>query len=119
MDERPLPKPDHLAGPLPHEWRATHAAGIVALVLGALSLIVTLVAQTQLWATPDWRITVPGFALTLAVAVLAMIRKERSSTYWLLGLGLAGSALVLGWVMMLAIILGVMLALILILHSVM
>ena len=119
MDERPLPKPDHLAGPLRHEWKATHAAGIVTLVLGVVTLIVTLIAQHQLWSTPDWRITVPGFALTLVAALLAIVRKEKSSTYWLLGLGLAGSALVLGWVMMLAIILGVMLALILILHSVM
>lgn len=116
MDERPLPKPDHLG---PHEWRATHAAGIVTLVLGALSLIVTLIAQNQLWSTPDWRITVPGFVVTAIAATLAIIRKEKSSVYWLLGLGLAGSALVLGWVMMLAIILGVMLALILVLHSVM
>jgi hypothetical protein len=115
----PLVKPDHLSGPVPHEWLAKHAAGALALALGALAFIVVAISQEQMWATPDWRISVPGFVLTGAAAVAAMVRKEHSSTYWLVGLGLAGAALVLGWVLMLAIVLGATLVLILILHSVM
>jgi hypothetical protein len=115
----PLVKPDHLDGHVPNEWLAKHAAGAAALTLGALVFIVVAISQDRMWATPDWRISVPGFALTLAAAVVAMIRKEHSSTYWLLGLGLAGAALVLGWVLMLAIVLGATVVLIVILHSVM
>ena len=96
-----------------------HAAGALSLVLGALAFIVVAVSQTQIWTTPDWRISVPAFVLTGAAAVAAVVRKERSSTYWLLGLGLAGAALVLGWVLMLAIIIGATALLILIFHSVM
>jgi hypothetical protein len=112
-------RPDHLDGPGPHEWVATRAAGVVTLVLGALAFIVVCISQDKMWSTPDWRISVPAFSLTAVAALIAIARKEKSSTYWLLGVGLAGSALVLGWVLMLAIILGATAVLILILHSVM
>jgi len=113
----PVERPDHLDAR--HEWVATRAAGAVTLALGALAFIVVAISQDKMWSTPDWRISVPAFVLTALAAIVAIIRKEKSSTYWLLGLGLAGSALVLGWVLMLAIILGATMLLILILHSVM
>jgi hypothetical protein len=112
-------RPDHLDGPGPNEWIATRAGGVVTLVLGALSFIVVCISQDKMWSTPDWRISVPAFAVTAAAALIAIARKEKSTTYWLLGVGLAASALVLGWVLMLAIILGATVVLILILHSVM
>jgi len=123
----PLHKPDHLDGRAspydgrrrPRVWLQQHAAGVLALALGALAFIVVAVSQTQMWETPDWRISVPGFVLTGATAVAAIVRKEHSSTLWLLGLGLAGAALVLGWVLMLAVIIGATAVLILIFHSVM
>jgi len=115
----PLTKPDHLDGRIPHEWLIKHAAGVASLVLGALAFIVVAISQDQMWAQPDWRISVPAFVLTAVAAIAAIVRKEHSSTYWLLGLGLAGAALVLGWVLMLAIIIGATALLILIFHSVM
>jgi len=117
----PLVKPDHFGPGRPGtgEWFATHAAGALALVLGTLAFIVVTVTQDQLWATPDWRISVPAFAMTAIAALVAIARKEHSSTYWLLGLGIAAAALVLGWFLMLAIIVGATAVLILILHSVM
>ena len=120
---KPLEKPDHLDGRAPFDgrrvWLQQHAAGALSLVLGALAFIVVAISQDQMWSTPDWRISVPAFVLTAAAAVAAIVRKEHSSTYWLLGLGLAGAALVLGWVLMLAIIIGATALLILIFHSVM
>ena len=114
-----MERPDHLDARAPHDWVATRAAGAVTLALGALAFIVVAISQDQMWSTPDWRISVPAFVVTALAALTAIIRKERSSTYWLVGLGLAGSALVLGWVLMLAIIIGATALLILILHSVM
>jgi len=114
----PLAKPDHF-GPVPNQWLAKHAAGALALVLGMLAFTVVAVTQDQLWATPDWRISVPAFAVTSIAALVAIARREHSSTYWLLGLGMAAAALVLGWFLMLAIIVGATAVLILILHSVM
>ncbi|CAN5174624.1 hypothetical protein BH11MYX1_BH11MYX1_23350 [soil metagenome] len=117
----PLVKPDHFGPGHPGkgEWFANHAAGALALVLGTLAFIVVAVTQDQLWATPDWRISVPAFAITAVAALVAIARKERSSTCWLLGLGIAGAALVLGWFLMLAVIIGATAVLILILHAVM
>jgi len=77
------------------------------------------VTQDQLWATPDPRISVPAFALTAVAAIASIARRERAYPLWLLGLGLAAAALVLGWFLMLVVIVAATAALILILHSVM
>ncbi|MEO6773441.1 MAG: hypothetical protein ABI467_10540 [Kofleriaceae bacterium] len=114
-----MERPDHLDGRSRDAWLAAHLAGVIALALGVLAFIVVAISQDPMWSTPDWRISVPAFAVTAVAALVALARKERSATYWLLGLGLAGAALVLGWVLMLAIILGATVVLILILHSVM
>ncbi|HEY0252025.1 MAG TPA: hypothetical protein VGC41_10885 [Kofleriaceae bacterium] len=113
-----MEKPDHLDKPVANLWFAQHALGTIALALGILAFIVVAVSQEKMWATPDWRISVPGFVLVAAAAIWAVIRKEHSSTLWLIGLGLAASSLVLGWVLMLAIVLGATALLILIFHSV-
>ena len=111
-----LTKPDHLHGDEP--WLASHAAGAAALGLGILAFVVVAVSQNELWSTPDPRISVPAFGVTAAAAVVSLARRERSYSLVLSGLGLAGAALVLGWFLMLAIVVGVSVALILILHSV-
>jgi hypothetical protein len=60
----------------------------------------------------------PCFLSTAIAAIVAIARREKSSAYWLAGLGCAGAALVLGWFLMLAIVLGATVLLIVILHSV-
>lgn len=112
-----LPRPDHLRPDA--DWLGTHAAGAASLALGIAAFIVVAVTQDQLWSTPDPRISVPAFALTAAAAGISLARRERAYPLWLAGLGLAGAALVLGWFLMLAIIVGATAILILILHSVM
>ena len=117
----PLSKPDHLRpGPTkPGAWLAAHAAGVGALALGAIAFIVVAMTQDRLWSTPDWRISVPAFAVTAIAAIVSLVRREHASGLWLVGLGLAGMALALGWFLMLAIVIGATAILILILHSVM
>ena len=77
-------------------------------------------SQRELWSTPDWRISVPAFAVT---AIAAAPRSPGASAahirLWCLGLGLAAAALVLGWFLMLSIVIGVTAILIVILHAVM
>jgi hypothetical protein len=108
-----LPKPDHLDP----AQRVT--AGAVALALGVIALALVAATQDHLWATPDWRISVPGFVATAAAAAVSLIRRERAYAWWGAGLGLAGAALVLGWFLMLAIVIGATALLIIILHHVM
>ena len=45
--------------------------------------LVVMVSQEQIWSTPDWRIGVPGFVVTLIAATVAIARREKSSAYWL------------------------------------
>ena len=116
MTDRPLPKPDHLDAP--KAWVGSHAAGVSAMALGILTIVIVMITQDQVWSTPDWRVSVPGFVITAVVAGIAIGRKEKSSVFWLVGVGCAAAALVLGWFLMLAIIIGATCLLILILHSV-
>ena len=60
-----------------------------------------------------------GSPLTLIAALFSWGRREKAHAYWLAGLGLAGAALVLGWFMMLALVIGATAVLIAILHVVM
>ena len=116
-----LTKPDHLRD-VPtsrSEWLARRPAALAALALGVIAFVVVMVSQRELWSTPDWRVSVPGFALTAIAALVSIARAERGWSLWLVGLGLAAAALVLGWFLMLAIVIGVTVVLILILHSVM
>ncbi|HEU0035415.1 MAG TPA: hypothetical protein VFQ53_32620 [Kofleriaceae bacterium] len=118
----PLEKPEHLrpVDTTSSSWLARRKLAAAAAVLGVLSFVVVAVAQGEVWATPDWRVSVPGFALT-AIAALASIARREPQGYWLWGIGLAlaGAAIVLGWFLMVAIIIGAAAILILILHALM
>src|SRR4051812_30065937 len=106
--EGPLTKPEHLRPEAEQgEWIVRHAAGLGALVLGVIAFVIVAVSQDRIWSTPDWRISVPGFAATAGAALASIARRERAYPLWLLGLGLAGAALVLGWFLMLAVVVGV------------
>jgi hypothetical protein len=107
-------KPDHL-----RPVRAPRTAAVIALVLGVLAFAVCAITQHDIWSTPDWRISVPGLALTVAAAAASLVRREKSHALWILGVALAAVATVLGWFLMVAIVIAVAVILILILHSVM
>lgn len=122
MSEAPLEKPDHLR---PVEastsvWLAQRKAAAAAMALGVLSFLVVAIAQGQISSTPDWRVSVPGFALTAIASVVSLARREPRG-YWLWGIGLAvaAAAIVLGWFLMVAIVIAGAAILILILHAVM
>jgi hypothetical protein len=122
VDEAPLTKPAHLrpADTSSSAWLVQRPAALLAAGLGLLAFIVVAVSQAELWSTPDWRISVPGFVLTAAAAGASIARRERGAyPLWLIGLGLAAAALVLGWFLMLAIVIGATAVLIVILHAVM
>lgn len=109
-----LTKPDHL--------QAAHRrspVAIVALVLGVAAFVVVMVAQRELWSTPDWRVSVPGFALTFIASVASLARREKGYAWWIVGLALAAASLVLGWFLMIAVVVAVAAILMLILHTVM
>jgi hypothetical protein len=76
-------------------WLRDHAAGLASLALGVIGFIVVAIRQEQLWAQPDWHITVP-FLVGTAIAVA--IRHEGQLWLPLVGVGLAAAATVLGGV---------------------
>jgi hypothetical protein len=119
MTDAPLVKPSHLrpADPSRRAWLARRPAGAIAAVLGAIAFLVAVVAQPEVWATPDPRLTIPGLAATAIAALISIARRERAYPLWLVGLGLATAAFALGWFLMLAIVIGATAAVILILHA--
>ena len=113
MADGPLIKPSHLA-PSPHP----RPAALVTAVLGTLTFIVVAIARPELWATPEWWISVPGFALTGVAGLVSVARRERAWAPLGLGLGLAAAALVLGWLFGAAIVLAALIIVIAVLHAV-
>jgi hypothetical protein len=114
-------KPSHLApaDPSAGSWLASRPAALAAGVLGLVAFIVVAIASGELGATPDWRISVPGFALTAIASIASIARKEHGGyKIWLIGLGLAAASLVLGWFLMVAIVIGVAVVAVLILHAI-
>ena len=103
-------------------WLVRHAFGVACCALGLLSLglatFVTLEAGS-IMDTPDPRLTVPFFIAVLAAGVTSLVRKEGTYTLALVGACSAGSALVLGWMIVLAIVGVITAALIAILSEVM
>ena len=120
-DEKALAKPEHLRDvPMSRaQWLAKRPFALASLGLGIIAFIVVTVTQEQMWTTPDWRISVPGFAATAVASLVSIARSEKGHALWLVGVGLAGAALVLGWFMMFAIVIGVTLVLMLLLQTVM
>jgi hypothetical protein len=108
----PLPRPDHLAPP------PRRAAAIVALALGVLAFIIAAAVRDRVWGPTDLRVGVPGFLATACAAGISLVRRERAWGLALGGLGLAAAALVLGWFLMFAIVLGATALVIGILHHV-
>jgi hypothetical protein len=89
--------------PRPH-WLATHPAGLAALALGVAGFAVVALTADRLWATPDWRLTVPILVATAAAAAASLVRREGAPAVPLLGVGLAAAATVLGWFLITAIV---------------
>jgi hypothetical protein len=117
----PLTKPDHLqpaedesAGP----WLAKRKAAVAAGVIGVVSFLVVAIAQRD-WDTPDWRLSMPGFALAAIASGVSIARREPQGYWvWALGLGIAAAALVLPWFFMFAVVVAGAALLIMILHAI-
>lgn len=121
MEDRPLSRPEHLrdVASARGAWLVQRPFAVAAAVLGVIGFVVVSATQTKFWAAPDWRVSVPAFAVTAAASLVSIARREKGHAVWLIGIGFAGAALVLGWFMMLALVIGVTLLLMLIVHSVM
>ena len=99
-------------------WALRHPMGLAALVIGAVGFVVTFMVQDPLWSMPEPRLTVPFFGAALVLSVLSVARKEGTLILPITGLALATLAIVLGWFLMMAIIVGVAALLILIMSMV-
>jgi hypothetical protein len=107
VTDLPLAKPDHL------DARRQRVAAWIALAIGATSLVVAL----ALYGGTAW-LTVPAAALAAIAAATSFARRERAYALCAVGVGLAGAAIVVTWVIAVVIVLGITLAAIAILHHV-
>lgn len=118
-----MEKPSHLAPPESPRtvggWIAKRPAAVLAFALGMISFVIVVAGTGDVWATPDWRLSVPGFAATAIASLLSLVRRERALLLWGIGLAVAGGALILGYVLLVALIAAAAAAIILILHAIM
>ncbi len=114
-----LEKPTHL-GVADGPWLSRRIAGAVALALGILSFLVVAIVHGAGETLPPAQVSLPGVALTALAAGASLWRREPGAyPLWLLGLAAALVAVVLGWFLMIAVVIGAAAVLIVILHAVM
>jgi hypothetical protein len=111
-------KPETRAGPVPNFF-AAHAVGLVALLIGVVGFSVVAFTQEKLWMQPDLHVALPFFIAAIAAGVVSLARKEGALYLPLLGVGLAGAAMVLGFVIIFGAVVLATLIVIVILHGVM
>jgi len=117
-----LEKPEHLR-PVEDDgfgaWIVRRKAAALAGVFGLLSFVVVAIGQGELAAVSDWRLSLPGFVLTVAASVASLVRREPQGYWiWAIGLALAAIAIVLGWFLMIMVIVTGAALLIFILHAI-
>jgi divalent metal cation (Fe/Co/Zn/Cd) transporter len=87
-------------------WFLAHAATAVALAVGIASLIAGYWLQfergREITQIPDLRVTLPLAALAAAAGIVAFRRREPYPAVAVLGVGMAGTAVVLGWFLVVA-----------------
>ncbi len=114
-----LEKPDHLRPGDEESLFAKRTIATFAAVAGALSFLVVAALHHQLSSTPDWKISLPGFSVTVLLAIFSIVRREPKG-YWVWGIGilLAGASLFLGWFLMLAIVIVATVVVLLIMNTI-
>jgi hypothetical protein len=114
-----LEKPDHLRPGDEESLFAKRTIATFAAMAGALSFLVVAAVHHQLNSTPDWKISLPGFAVTVLLAIFSIVRKEpKGYLMWGVGILLAGAALFLGWFLMLAIVIVATVVVLLIMNTI-
>ncbi len=112
-----LERPPHLRPEGEAGWVAQRPFAVAAAVAGVLAFAIAGLSTSEVWAMPDLRISVPGLCLTAGLAISSLARRETGAwPLWLLGLGLATSAIVLGYFLVVAIVVAAAVILVWILH---
>jgi|SRR5688500_14724929 hypothetical protein len=111
-------KPEVRPGP-DHNWFKHHAMGLVTLLIGVVGFAVVALSQQEFWAQPDHRISVPFLVAAVAAGVVSFARREGARYLPLLGIGLAASAMVLGFVVVFGVVVALTAVVIFILSGVM
>lgn len=87
-------------------WIVRHACGLGAVAVGFAALIAAFVMQfgggREITTVPNPWITVPLFLATAGVAAGAFVRREPLKALPIAGAAMAASALVLGWLVLVA-----------------
>jgi hypothetical protein len=99
-------------------WLAHRPAGVLALLLGLASFVVVALSQDAVWATPALKTSAPGLGAAAILALVSAARREHAAALWLIGLGCAAVAMVLGYVVITALVVGATAILVLLLHAV-
>ncbi|HTM20412.1 MAG TPA: hypothetical protein VL172_07895, partial [Kofleriaceae bacterium] len=94
--------------PVVMPWVKAHAAGLLCVLVGLIGVAVAsglyFGGGGDAPRIPDFRLTTPALILALALAVAAVVRRERAWALPIAGVGLAGAAMVLGWAIVVGVI---------------
>ena len=107
----------------PKSWAARHAVGLATAAVGALSIAVTSIVHfghgQRLSVLPPLRLTIPFVVVAVGLAAYSLVRREGAWWLPLIGVALSTCAIALGWVVALAVIIGVTVLVIVVMSQVM
>lgn len=72
---------------------------VAALAVAIAALLVAIVIQPSIWQSPDWRFVAPPSILAMGLAICGLLVREPRWSLAISAIAVAGSALVLGWVL--------------------
>lgn len=100
-----------------------HVAGLAAITLGlaalAVGVLVYLGDSGEVTRMPNPWVTAPLLLVTVVAAATSLVRREGTYALAAVGVGLAASAMVVGWALVLGAVALVTVLAILILHQIM
>jgi hypothetical protein len=114
-------KPSAQVSPPQGPLLARHAAGLVCIAVGLISLLIAVYLQfrikQEITNIPDLRVTLPLLAVTIGAGVFAFIRREPMRVIPVAGIAMATSAVFVGWLIVVGIVAVVAAIIIAVLHQ--
>jgi hypothetical protein len=101
------------------QWLRARVAAAVALVMGVAVLVASAALRAGAWDASDPRLAGLGAAATGVVAAISLVRKEPARGLVLAAVGLAVAAVVIGWLMTVAVVIAAVAVAVALLHALM
>jgi hypothetical protein len=101
------------------QWLRARVAAVIALVVGATVFVAAAALRAGVWDASDARVAGLGAGATVVVAAISLVRREPARGLVMAAVGMAGAAVVIGWLIEVAVVIAAVAVALAVLHAVM